>query len=191
MLEDKEPPADDGVRIPELLQDLLWYYDDSYQSSLGIGFHVMKPVEHGPPQDFKPPEKPKYVAFAEDKFAYIINTFAGPRAMPDRNRIARLHLAFRLDELVAHSPGLAPFRSLIMELHALAGHYFVPDPTRETKFSNDEVEEAFARYLDAFEKFMPKQDNWLYLKWYEGSDILYKFDQENFLGAFASPTNFS
>ena len=88
---------------------------------------------------------------------------------------------------------MRPFYPLAMELIRLNSSLLSPgeDVIRgKQKYIQDEVEGLFESYLEAFERHMPKEENWFYLDEYEGSDVQYKYYRKQFLGAFASPTNY-
>ncbi|KAL5478481.1 hypothetical protein ACEPAI_2665 [Sanghuangporus weigelae] len=191
---DTDSDEDLGIWGPEEApHPAVWYH-----KAVGPGFtvSVIKPPEYPPPDDFEPPSKPQYVAFEEDRMAHVIQTLLTP---PDIRLFAfyvykprRLHLITKLWDFVLGSHGLTPFRPLIHHLVIAGGELYVPEAeiARGREFSRDQIEEVFARYLGIFEKYLPEEENWYYLKEYEGSDILCKFGEDGFLGAFASPTHY-
>lgn len=181
--------------------DSLLYFD--------MPFFVHRLPTYPPPPDFVPPSKPSYIAFAEDKSAFVVHTLLQPRGGPATlDKVTRIHLASKLPSFFESSPNLAPFHPLLTALYGLAEEYRVRSafafasgsdsedesekmsPVPDAIFSQEGIEEAFARYLGAFEEYMPKEDNWLYMKLYEGTDTLMKFGrQQQFLGAFSAVLN--
>ncbi|KAL5497825.1 hypothetical protein ACEPAH_2756 [Sanghuangporus vaninii] len=191
-----ETDSDDDLAIwgpEEAPHPAIWYH-----KAVGPGFtvSVIKPPEYPPPDDFEPPSKPQYVAFEEDRMAHVVRTLLIPAEIRlfafYIGKQRRLHLITKLWEFVLGSHGLTPFRPLIYHLMIAGGELYVPEAeiARGKEFSRDQIEEVFARYLGIFEKYLPEEENWYYLKEYEGSDILCKFGEDGFLGAFASPTHY-
>ncbi|KAL5514657.1 hypothetical protein ACEPAG_1973 [Sanghuangporus baumii] len=162
----------------------------------GLMINILKPFDFEPPENFKPPSngKPEYVAFEEDRMAHVIHMLLepSPRTAFITAKPFRCHLIEKFEYFLFNSPALRPFYPLVMELYALNLNFYVPkeEVSKGREYTKDEMEEIFQCYLQAFEKHMPEEKDWYYLKEYEGTDVQYKFHYDQYLGAFASPTNY-
>ncbi|OCB91608.1 hypothetical protein A7U60_g1146 [Sanghuangporus baumii] len=162
----------------------------------GLMINVLKPFDFKPPENFKPPlnGKPEYVAFEEDRMAHVIHMLLEPSSQTAfiTAKPFRCHLIEKFEYFLFGSPALRPFYPLVMELYALNLNFYVPreEVSKGREYTKDEMEEIFESYLQAFEKHMPEEEDWYYLKEYEGTDVQYKFYYDQYRGAFASPTNY-
>ncbi|THH08225.1 hypothetical protein EW145_g2845 [Phellinidium pouzarii] len=121
------------------------------------------------PAPSQSPNEPQYIAFENDKQTADLHDLLEQARTPETNPLTRNMLLNSLDDLLKEATNLAPFRPLLCALRALAAEYYAQcvslyENDKNAEFSKDDIEEAFARYLDAFEKHMPTVDHWLYLK---------------------------
>lgn len=161
---DEETGLDNKVSRGKEQPPGTWYIHELHE---GASNDVQLPSDLKPPQGSKGPEKPQYVAFSEDKNAYNINTLLRSREHdPTIVKVTRLLLLHDLDlgKLSLDSAGLSPFAPLIRRLVGIVVKYqsLVLCESPKKELTKHEIEEAFALYLDAFEKHMPEQKSWLY-----------------------------
>ena len=75
-------------------------------------------------------------------------------------------LSFQLT--INRLPWLAPFASLLSSLTSLIQKYYQESTKRHDNpldwFTQDEIEKAFEEYLDVFERNLPQEESWEYLR---------------------------
>lgn len=93
--------------------------------------------------------------------------------VPDAQTYAKTRefLLQNFDKMIESNVSLSPFRPLLRQLRQLAAEYYMRSVQMQRQdarnsFSPDEVEEAFARYLEAFRVNMPLEEGWWYMKKY-------------------------
>lgn len=77
----------------------------------------------------------------------------------------------KLDTMIEGNVSMAPFGPLLCALRSIAAEYYgrsleMQRENSSKTFSSDEVEEAFSRYLGAFQTYMPSEREWIYMKDY-------------------------
>jgi hypothetical protein len=77
---------------------------------------------------------------------------------------AKAELLFLMEMRLSES--FAPFRQILLELASKANTYYRQSMARQLEgkqFTDEEIEGAFAEYVEIFEKHMPREETWEYL----------------------------
>lgn len=75
----------------------------------------------------------------------------------------------KLDSMISGNICMVPFYPLLCTLRSLAAEYYARSVRLHQEgatFSRDEIEEAFRRYLEAFQPNIPSEEDWRYMKRY-------------------------
>ncbi|KAI5119994.1 hypothetical protein M0805_004437 [Coniferiporia weirii] len=119
------------------------------------------------------------IAFEEDPQALDLYNMLRVAKTTEAVVCIREMLLKSLDKMIGGSTNLGPFRPLLCALRAVAAEYYeksvsMLENDKNAEFSKDEVEEAFARYLDAFDKNHPTENHWMYMQEHASSGFYFK-----------------
>ncbi|KAH8114832.1 hypothetical protein DFH11DRAFT_128409 [Phellopilus nigrolimitatus] len=146
---------------------------------------TVEDAPNSPKTPSSPPSSPPshLLRIAEDPHSRELRTLLGPFKHAGLFTMQRRTMFDNLDTMLEGNVNLAPVRPLLCALRALAAEYYVKcvalhERDSNAEFPREQVEEAFARYLKAFEAHMPTVTNWMYLKPTSGQSAMFRFPSD-------------